>query len=117
MLLLFNLCTTLIALPFFVSSAIAALGLGATSQYDDVVRHIFKRHASPTPTITIDFKYFSTLPAYETLKWVSCYGDAYFCARLKVILDYSKPKRGTVKLALVKLPARKYKKYTGALYL
>lgn len=115
--LLFKLCTTLITLPFFVNNAIAASGFGGASPYDAAVRHIFKRQAPPEPAVTIDLEYFSTLPASKTLKWVSCYGDAYFCARLKVPLDYSKPERGTVKLALVKLPARKHKEYKGALYL
>ena len=64
-----------------------------------------------------NLKYFSTLPAYKTWKLVLCYGDAYFCARLKEPLHYSNPERGTVKLALVKLPGRKHKKYQGALYL
>lgn len=115
--LFFSFCTTLVTLPFFISNAIATPGFGSSSQYDDAVRHLFKRKAPPSPAVTVDLKYFSTLPASETLKWVSCYGDAYFCARLKVPLDYSKPERGTVKLALVKLPARKHKKYKGALYL
>ena len=115
--LLFNLCITLVTPPFFVSNAVAAPGLGAASPYDDAVRQIFRRQAPPAIAVTIDLKYFSTLPACNTLKSVSCYRDIYSCARLKVPLDYSKPERGNVKLALVKLPARKHEKYKGALYL
>lgn len=81
---------------FLVSSAIAARGLGAASQYDDIVRRIFKRQTPPASAVTIDLKYFSSPPTYETLnRFVQCYDDAYFCARLKVPLDPFEPERGT----------------------
>lgn len=115
--MLLNLCSALATLPFFINHAIAAPGPDAASQLDDAVRHIFKRQAPPAPAVKVDLNYFSTLPASKTLKWVACYDNAYFCARLKVPLDYSKPSRGHVKLALVKYPAKKDKKYKGALYL
>lgn len=64
----------------------------------------------------IDFEYFSKLPAYKTLEWVSCYGG-YHCARLEVPLNYDKPEDEKVKLALVKLSAQPSAKYKGILYL
>lgn len=115
--LLPNVCSTLALLPFFLSHAVAAPERSPLAHLDNVVREILKRQAPPAPAVTVDPNYFSTLSASTTLKWVPCYDGAYFCARLKVPLDYSKPDRGTVKLALVKLAAKKDKKYKGALYL
>lgn len=115
--MLLNFCGALAALPLFISHVVAAPEFDAAAHLNDVARNIFKRDAPPAPAVKVDLNYFSTLPASKTLKWVPCYGDAYFCARLKVPLDYFKPERGTVKLALVKLPAKKDVPYKGALYL
>ncbi|KAI4212385.1 MAG: hypothetical protein LQ351_004955 [Letrouitia transgressa] len=76
---------------------------------------ISKRQA-PTPPQTPDPAYFSTLAASSSLKWSSCYTD-YQCARLEVPLNYQKPKGRKVKLAIVKLPAKKTAKYQGSLFL
>ncbi|KAL8724144.1 MAG: hypothetical protein Q9181_006962 [Wetmoreana brouardii] len=77
---------------------------------------VWKRQ-TPTPGQTPDVNYFSTLTASPNLKWVSCYNDLYQCARLEVPLNYDKPSGPKVKIALVKLPAKKTAKYKGSLFL
>lgn len=101
-----NFCSSIAVLPFLFGHAIAA---PQTQQ---------KRQATSAGVAAdkIDLTYFSKLPSYTTLKWVSCYAN-YYCARLTVPLDYDNPHGDQVQLALVKYPAKPNTKYKGSLYL
>lgn len=111
---LFICCTLLPLIFFFISNVLASPKALPIPHLNPI--HLEKRQ-SPITGVSPDLNYFSTLPSSKQLKWVSCYEGKYFCARLSVPLDYSKPSRGTVKLALVKLPAKKTAKYKGSIYL
>lgn len=103
---LIDFCSSVAVLPFLFSHAIAA-------------PQVQEKRQAPSlgvPADKIDLNYFSTLPSYKTLKWVSCY-ENYYCSRLTVPLDYDHPHGDKVKLALVKYPAKPNTKYKGSLYL
>lgn len=103
-------CASILSLvPFFIT-----LGFAFSAPRLNIA---LEKRQSPITGVSPDLNYFSTLPSSPVLKWVACYEGQFFCARLSVPLDYSKPSRGTVKLALVKLPAKKTAKYKGAAYL
>lgn len=111
----FGVCSILSLIPFLISHAIAAPEPFSTLRLNTAL--LKEKRQSAMPGVSPDLNYFSSLPSSSTLKWVSCYEGQFFCARLTVPLDYSKPSRGTVKLALVKLPAKKTSKYKGSVYL
>jgi pimeloyl-ACP methyl ester carboxylesterase len=51
-----------------------------------------------------------------TLAWSDC-GDGFQCAKLTVPLDYAKPRGDTIKIALIRLPARKRAARIGSVVL
>ncbi|KAH8679644.1 hypothetical protein BGZ60DRAFT_234610 [Tricladium varicosporioides] len=66
--------------------------------------------------------WFTGRPSSATLNWYPCYHGIsisnYFCARLEVPYDYTRPKPGDIfKLAILKVPARTDVPYLGSLFL
>jgi len=55
------------------------------------------------------------VPSASTLSWQSCQPNGYQCATLKVPLDYSDASKGTIDLALTRLPASDPSQRIGSL--
>jgi pimeloyl-ACP methyl ester carboxylesterase len=111
----------LAAVVTLASAALAGMAPPAASAAPDA-RVVAPARAVATPAATpatsTPAAAAARLAAVKTpkVKWRTCY-ETYQCAKVKVPLDYDRPRGATVSLALVKRPANQPTRRIGSLFL